>query len=288
MQDNNDKRPLLFHAGAVALLVLLIFTLYHAVRPGLKRFAADFFYPYLRLSRQTVNTLSNHALLSFSKLELAARLDQLQKLHEAKTLQAAAAAELLRENQELRRYAGLKAPANWSYITAEVMLRDPLLWQEHFAISKGSEDGLETGDAVIDVSESGIPVLVGVLSSCGKHNSEVMTVYNPDFCFSAGIGPERIIGFINAGGRQGSNGYIPVGYLNSADIPQIGSAVFTTGFEKRIPAGIKIGELSKVEESHPLFSSTNRISGLIRPAFNPNRLRFVIIARRSVSGETEI
>ncbi|MBR1952321.1 MAG: rod shape-determining protein MreC [Lentisphaeria bacterium] len=285
MQENNDKRPLLFHFGAVFLLVLLLFTVYHAVRPGLKRFASDFFYPYLRLSRQTVNTLSNHALLSFSKLELAARLEQLQKLHEATTLQAAAAAELLRENQELRRYAGLKAPVNWKYITAEVMLRDPLLWQEHFSISKGSDDGLEAGDAVIDVSESGIPVLVGVLGSCGKHNSEVMTVYNPDFCFSAGIGPERIIGFVNAGGRQGNRDNIPVGYLNSADIPQVGSAVFTTGFEKRIPAGIKIGELSKVEESHPLFSSTNRISGLIRPSFNPNRLRFVIIARRSGSRE---
>lgn len=285
MQENNDKRPLLFHFGAVFLLVLLLFTVYHAVRPGLKRFASDFFYPYLRLSRQTVNTLSNHALLSFSKLELAARLEQLQKLHEATTLQAAAAAELLRENQELRRYAGLKVPENWKYITAEVMLRDPLLWQEHFSISKGSDDGLEAGDAVIDVSESGIPVLVGVLGSCGKHNSEVMTVYNPDFCFSAGIGPERIIGFVNAGGRQGNRDNIPVGYLNSADIPQVGSAVFTTGFEKRIPAGIKIGELSKVEESHPLFSSTNRISGLIRPSFNPNRLRFVIIARRSGSRE---
>ena len=206
MQDNNDKRSLLFHFGAVVLLVLLIFTVYHAIRPGLRRFAADFFYPYLRLSRQTVNTLSNHALLSFSKLELAARLEQLQKLHDAKTLQAAAAAELLRENQELRRYAGLKAPASWSYTTAEVMLRDPLLWQEHFSISKGSEDGLEAGDAVIDVSESGIPVLIGVLSSCGKHNSEVMTVYNPDFCFSAGIGPERIIGRRYAAGCSGGAG----------------------------------------------------------------------------------
>ena len=84
MQDNNDKRHVLFHVAAVVLFVLLLFTVYHAVRPGLKRFAADFFYPYLRLSRQTVNTLSNHALLSFSKLELAARLEQLQKLHEAR------------------------------------------------------------------------------------------------------------------------------------------------------------------------------------------------------------
>ena len=50
--------------------------------------------------------------------------------------------------------------------------------------------------------------------------------------------------------------------------------------EQRIPGGIKIGELDRLEEVNPLFYSAGRSSGLIRPAFNPNRLRFVIIARR--------
>ena len=281
MQDNTEKRTIFFHLAAILLFILLIITVYHAIRPGLGRLTADFFYPYLRVSRLAVNTLSNQSLLTFSKLELASKLDQQQELNKALTLQAATAAELLRENQELRRYMGLKVPENWNYIVAEIMLRDPLLWLEHFSISRGSDDGVESGDAVLDVSAHGLLILVGVIGNCGKHNSQVITVYNPEFCFSAGIGPNRIIGFVNAGGRQGTQGQIPVGYLNSADVPQVGSAVFTTGFEKRIPSGVKIGVLSKVEESHPLFSSGNRISGLIRPSFNPNRLRFVIIARRS-------
>ena len=281
MQDNTEKRTIFFHLAAILLFILLIITVYHAIRPGLGRLTADFFYPYLRVSRLAVNTLSNQSLLTFSKLELASKLEQQQELNKALTLQAATAAELLRENQELRRYMGLKVPENWNYIVAEIMLRDPLLWLEHFSISRGSDDGVESGDAVLDVSEHGLLILVGVIGNCGKHNSQVITVYNPEFCFSAGIGPNRIIGFVNAGGRQGTQGQIPVGYLNSADVPQVCSAVFTTGFEKRIPSGVKIGVLSKVEESHPLFSSGTRISGLIRPSFNPNRLRFVIIARRS-------
>jgi rod shape-determining protein MreC len=275
-----ERKTILLHAAGILLIIFLAVTLYHALRPGLGRLVADFFYPYLRVSRLAVNALSNQSLLSFSKLELAAKLEQQQKLNTTLSLQAAAAAELLRENQELRRYLGIQAPAHWEYIVAEVMLRDPLLWLEHFTISRGSNDGVESGDAILDVSEDGIPLLVGVVGNCGKHNSDVMTVYNPDFCFSAGIGPARLTGFVNAGGRQSSNGRIPVGYLSSADAPSVGSAVFTTGFEKHIPAGIKIGILSSIEESNPLFSSTNRISGLIRPAFNPNRLRFVIIAKR--------
>ena len=276
-----EKKNLWLQLAAILLFLLLSAAVYHALRPGLGRLTADFFYPYLRVSRLAVKAVSDRTLLSFNRLELAAKLEQQQKINAALAFQAAAAAELLRENQELRRYLGIKVPENWNYIVSEVMLRDPLLWLEHFTIDRGSADGVEPGDAVLDVSEAGIPILIGIIGSCGKHNSEVMTVYNPDFCFSAGIGPTRITGFINAGSRQGSDGRIPVGYLPSTEALSIGSAVFTTGFEKRIPGGVKIGELEQIEESNPLFSSTNRISGLIRPAFNPNRLRFVIIARRS-------
>ena len=278
--ENSKRKSTLLHLAALFILVLLVIAVYHAVRPGAGRLTADFFYPYLRVSRMAVNTVSDQTLLSFSRTELAAKLEQQQKVNTLLAFQAAAAAELLRENQALRRYLGIKAPEKWNYLAAEVMLRDPLLWLEHFTIDRGRSDGVKEGDAVLDISEDGIPILVGVIGSCGKHNSEVMTVYNPDFCFSAGIGPERLIGFINAGGRQGSDGRIPVGYLASAETPVIGSAVFTTGFEQHIPGGIKIGELEKVEELNPLFSSAGRASGLIRPSFNPNRLRFVIIARR--------
>ncbi|MBQ7208226.1 MAG: rod shape-determining protein MreC [Lentisphaeria bacterium] len=278
--EKNEKNAVFLYAAALLIFLLMVMAVYHAVRPGVGRLTADFFYPYLRVSRLAVNAISDRTLLSFSRAELAAKLEQQQKINTSLALQAAAAAELFRENQVLRRYLGIKAPKKWSYITAEVMLRDPLLWLEHFTIDRGRMDGVEQGDAVLDISEDGLPILIGVVGSCGRHNSEVMTVYNPDFCFSAGIGPERMTGFINAGGRQGSDGRIPVGYLASAGTPAAGSAVFTTGFEQRIPGGIKIGELDRLEEVNPLFYSAGRSSGLIRPAFNPNRLRFVIIARR--------
>ncbi|MBR7103566.1 MAG: rod shape-determining protein MreC [Lentisphaeria bacterium] len=276
-----DKKNIFIQVAALLLLLLLATAVYHAIRPGIGRLTADFFYPYLRVSRMAVHTVSDRTLLSFSRAELAAKLEQLQKQNTALAIQAAASAELLRENQTLRSYLGLNTPEKWHYIAAEVMLRDPLLWLEHFTINRGSVDGLEPGDAVLDVAEEGIPVLAGIIGSCGKHHAEVLTVFNPDFSFSASIGPRRVIGFVNAGtARNAGDGRVPVGYITSAEMPAAGSAVITTGFEKRIPGGIKIGELDQLEESHPLFSGSARNSGLIRPAFNPNRLRFVLIARQ--------
>ena len=276
----SEPKNLLLQIMALVIILLLATAVYHALRPGIGRLTADFFYPYLKVSRVAVNSISDRTLLSFSRAELAAKLEQQQKLNETLAFQAAAAEELLRENHNLRRYLGMKVPEQWDYLVAEIMLRDPLLWLEHFTIDRGTADGVEQGDAVIDVSENGTPLLVGVIGNCGKHNAEVMTVFNPDFCFSAGIGSERITGFINTGGRSSREGRIPVGYLSATQSPAVGSAVFTTGFEKRIPSGLKIGELEQLEESNPLFSGSNRNSGLIRPSFNPNRLRFVIVARR--------
>ena len=50
MQDNTEKRTIFFHLAAILLFILLIITVYHAIRPGLGRLTADFFYPYLRSS----------------------------------------------------------------------------------------------------------------------------------------------------------------------------------------------------------------------------------------------
>ena len=60
-------------------------------------------------------------------------------------VQAAASGELFRENTSLRRLLDLPIPAGWSYSAAEIILRDPLLWNERFSINRGSRDGHHGG-----------------------------------------------------------------------------------------------------------------------------------------------
>lgn len=286
-RSENERKNHAVLAAVIVFLLLLAVSLYHTLRPGFGRLAADFFYPYLRVSKIAVNYLSDRTLLTFNRLELAAKLEQQQKVNEKLAVQAAMARDLMRENLELRRYLKLQPMPQWDYLFAEVVIRDPLLWMEHFSINLGTLDDIAPGNAVLDVSDDGIPVLVGVIASAGKHHSEVMTVFNPEFCFSVRIMPENTIGFIHAGGRKGANGMIPLGYLPPGGEPVAGSAVFTTGFERNIPGGIKVGLLEDIERQNPLFSASGA-SGLIRPAFNPNSLRVVIVAKSAKKAAAEL
>ena len=258
-----------------ALLIPITVIVYQTLLPALRQAAGDFFYPYLKVSRTAVKTVSDYTLLLRSKTELAAALEEMSKLNGALALQAAAALELSKENAELRRLSGLPPSENWQYLNAQVLLHDPLMWQEHFTINRGKSDGIGVGDAVIDINSGGVPVLVGVVHSTGKHTSTVHTPFNAALKLSGRIGRDTI-GFINAGDRQRTRELVPIEYLPSDAKCVPGESVFTTGFEQKIPGGLKIGELQRIDEN-PNFHIGSGRSGMVKPAFSPHHLRFLTI-----------
>ena len=283
--ENQEKR--IFRKILPILIALILLPVvaagYRALYTVIGRAAGDFFYPYLQAARIPVRYLSDKTLLFSSRTELAARVEHLSKVNAQLSAQAASAVELMRENGRLRAQLKLKVPANWLYINAQVLLRDPLRWQEHLTIDKGSSDGVVNGCAVIICDHSGTPVLAGVISSVGRHTSIVNTVYNPLLRLSARIGGKSV-GFINGSGRHGTEGTVPIDYLpgNTSCMP--GEAVVTTGFEHRIPGGIKIGEFSAVSQSDPVIFDTPSRSGTVRVSFDPNMLRFVTVTIPSSVG----
>ena len=96
----SEPKNLLLQIMALMIILLLATAVYHALRPGIGRLTADFFYPYLKVSRVAVNTISDRTLLSFSRAELAAKLEQQQKLNETLAFQAAAAEELAADDEK--------------------------------------------------------------------------------------------------------------------------------------------------------------------------------------------
>ena len=249
---------------------------YQAVAPAVRRAASDFFYPYIKVAKIPVSVLTDKTLLFFTKTELAARVEHLVRINNQLATQAVSAAELMRENDRLRRLAGLKARPHWRYVNAQVLLRDPLRWQEHIVIDRGEKDGIRNGCAVVVADLSSVPVLAGVISSVGKNTSIVNTVYNPLLKLSGKVG-NKSVGFINATNRRGTGRLVPVDYLPGNSECQPGEAVVTTGFEHRIPGGIKIGELASVSERRPVVYDGPFRSGFVKVSFDPNSLRFVTI-----------
>ncbi len=271
--------------GAVLLGFLLLLLGYHVIRYSFGRVAGDFFYPYLELTRQGEAELSDLTLLAFSQQELAAKVEALQEKNRALALQAAAASELLQENQDLRKLAGFRPSAGWSYVSAEILLRDPLLWRERFSVNRGSSDGVVPGAAVLSLSPEGRPRLVGIVDETGRHSCRIITIFDPSMMVSIRFPENGAVGVLNFGERRAARGGVPVGMLPVHLHYAPGAAVVTTGFEQNIPAGILVGELSSADSAESTFSNRIQVSGFVTPAADFGSLRFLVIARRNgVSG----
>lgn len=267
---------------ALAALFLLLLAAYRTLRGNVGRIVGDFCYPYWNLSRYTADSVSDSSLLAYDRAELVAKLEQLQRENRRLALQAAAAADLLQSNDELRRLAGMKGSSRWSFHPAEIILRDPLFWRESFTLNCGYENGIESGAAVIDTTPDGRPVLVGIVERVARNTSTVITICHPDLRMSCRLGRSGAIGVLNSGAaRRLGGGRIPIGFLPTHLNYQPGEAVSTTGFEEHIPAGVLIGELTAVEEPESIFSEALSINGSLLPAADFGRMRFLSVARRS-------
>ena len=274
---------------AVGLLVLALLVLgsgYRMLRRGFGRLCDDFLYPYLRLARIGSSQLSDRSLLAYSRSELAEKLEELQRRNRDLALQAAAAGKLLEENAKLRKTAHFSPPPEWSALTAEVIMRDPMMWRDRFTVDRGSKHGVVPGAAVIDIGADGRPLFIGVIEHVGRHSSSVQTLHNGELRIAAQLGSSQTVGFVNAGGapsakaerEKRSDGMCPIGYL-PRDVRYLpGEAVVTTGFERGIPAGLVIGELVSVENMATRFSGRLYLSGWLRPAAEFDGVRFVVIA----------
>ena len=264
-----------FYAGAVILLLLVLLTAgFRVFRITLMRCADGFFYPYLSVASPS-EKLSDSALLLCDKTALAVRVEQLSVRNRDLTLQSSAAADLLEENRMLRRMLNLPMVQEKKLVTGEIILRDPLRFKESFTVNKGSRDGISPGDAVIDITPDGRMLLVGRVSACGARSSKVVTISEQSVRISGRVGSNSAIGFTNTGNAHAGNNKIRFGWLPLRDDYVSGGVVTTTGFEKGIPANIKIGELVLTGNSGFNFSNSQDLSAALIPAVDFSKLRFV-------------
>ena len=265
-------------AGLLVLALLVLSAGYRMLRVGYGRICNDFLYPYLRLERAASTKLSDQSLLAYSRTELAEKLDALQQQNRMLSLGAASAEELRKENAQLRKIANFSPPPEWTALKAEVILRDPLMWRERFTVDRGSADGVVPGAAVVDVGADGRPALLGVIERVGRHTSTVQTLCSGALRIAAQMGSSQAVGFVNIGSVSRGDGTLPIGYLPRGVRYRHGEQAFTTGFERGVPGGIVIGELSAVEAPATRFSGRAYLSGSLKAAADFDSVRFVGIA----------
>ncbi len=280
-----SPRTILWSALTVLILLLVVTAGFRVLKQALMRGADSFFYPYLKAAAGT-DEVADKSLLLRSSAELAAKVEQLSLSNRELALQSKSAGILLEENRILRRMLQISERKEQKFITAEIILRDPLRFRESFTVSKGSRHGIAPGAAVVEVSADGRLLLVGVVSECGARTAKVITLADESLHISGQVGANGAIGFTHTGSVQTSAGRIRFGMLPVRDDYISGGAVVTTGFEKSIPAGIKIGELHFTGVPLPGFASQDYSCELI-PAVHPESLRFVSVLKNAAPGENE-
>ena len=277
------SRIVLFAAIPVVLAALVLAGFFTFRRP-LARFSMDFYYPFYQATKHVELAAARQALAMQSRQNLAASVEQLQRQNAMLTAQVKQLLELEADNERLRQVLRMPRWSGFREIYAEVILRDPATWSEQFVISKGLDDGIETGDLVLTfrfAPRGGTPscVLAGRIIETTARTSVVATVVNPACRLSVTLAESNASGTLTGNGANSMTAL--VSRLPLKDKYAIGDAVLTSGFSERTPQGICVGYLTDapvgVNRAAVIHVGGLYAEAWMTPAVDLDNIRFVVV-----------
>jgi len=279
----NVSRIVLFAAIPV-ILAALVLTGFFTFRRTLARFSMDFYYPFYQAAKNVELSAAREALAAQPRRKLASAVEMLQRQNALLAAQNQRLRELENDNERLRQELRMPRWSGYREVYAEVILRDPSTWSEQFVISKGLDDGIETGDLVLTFlygPRGGTPecVIAGRIVEASLHTSVVATVVNPSCRLSVSLAESGASGTLTGNGSSSMTALISRLPLKSKY--GIGEMVLTSGFSERTPRGLCIGYLTDA----PVGGSRAAVvhdGGLYAeawmcPAVSLDTIRFVIV-----------
>jgi len=264
--------------GALLIVMLAAMLTYALWSPAAGSVISGFFRPYIEVANVGTAALSDKTLLLHDRITLAREIEQLRRRNTILEIQGGVAAALFEENRRLRRLIALAPLPRRKYVYTEILLRDPYSWRGIFSVNRGSDAGITPGDPVIECRIPGMKNLVGIIGKVERKRSEVIPLGNPKIQISARIGGEGgAVGFLNSGERTADAERVPIALLPQNCELQAGQAVITTGLERAIPPGLKIGEMESLDGNGGFFSGETQKSGFVKLTTNYNTLRSLIV-----------
>lgn len=261
--------------GAVLILT------WQSLHRFLARTALDYFYPWFRIASSAEDFTAQQALaLSRTRFELAKEVRTLQRENARLAADAALQYSLRTENDRLRSLLHLRIPAGVTPVYAEVILRDPLTWNEVFTIDRGSNDGIREGDAVLSVQlpPSGrnlITVLAGRILSVSRHTAVVATLLHRECTVGVLLSESGEYGIL-----QGTGAGNPpiVSSLPVAGRYAPGEILLTGGYSTQTPAGLYVGTLQpRKDGSLSQVRDHLYAEAEVRPAADFDKIHFVAV-----------
>jgi len=207
-----------------------------------------------------------------SRHELMERIAVLEGRQRKNEAELALLMELRRDNEELRALLGASKGIVPAFQAAELMNIDLNPWSHRVLINRGSRDGLETGQPVMDAHG-----VMGQVDEVGLHTAQVILISDPDHAL-----PVRVQ---RTGLRTVAYGSGRINRLRLTDLPmnvdlQPGDLLVTSGLGGAFPAGLPVAEVESV--SRPVGEAF--ASALVRPVARLDRARHLLVVE---SAETE-
>ena len=268
--------------GAVLLAaVLFLFGVYSMVRLTALRVSADYYFPFLKLAQKTENWVAEKSLLAQDKLTLVRALQNLMTENSVLSAERSVVSDLKRENSELRAMLQLGKKEGFRPVFAEVIARDPRVWQEQFTIDKGSRAGIELGNLVVVQVfsvKSAIPVsaVIGKVKSVTNHTAQVSTVLSQDFRIYVSL-PETKSSGVLEGARHFSEPYATLRFLPAGKAPVPGQLVCTNSFSGNSPPGFPVGRIASAGIAPDPGRNRLYQEAAVEPFESPAEVRFVAV-----------
>ena len=264
-----------------ALLIVIMAASFQTLRRAWFRVTNNFFYPYINVPAQIKYVAADSSARLYSKEELTAKISKLETENRVFASKVARLGELTVENEKLRALVKLPKRSAYTYIMAEIIIRDPLRWKEGFTVSRGSDDGIIDGTPVLCFNPE-YPeqvILAGVVKDVARHSAQVITVLNPRFRISAYLAGAKTHGVINGDASQPLRpDEINISFLSTRKKFTPSEKCFSSGFEHQIPGGFLIGSLIGMDSKNQIFSNKLYLSAKILPAAQLDDLHFVVLA----------
>ena len=228
--------------GAIVLVSVVLLSLPTRATSRLKLAVSSWFLPLIGLAgaaQQLPADLANNAL---PRRELLKQLDTLRRENQQLKIQQTQAAEVLRENDQLRNQIGWQIgwqkQSPWKLKLANVIMRDPANWWRTVQIDVGARDGIQTNMPVLTAEG-----LIGKIFSVSYLNSQVVLIGDRNCRVSAIVeNSTHDVGVLSASGPLDPS-LVQLSYLASGVNLKSGQNVLTSGLGGVFPKGIPIGKI---------------------------------------------
>ena len=184
-------------------------------------------------------------------------------------------AEVEQTNRRLSDLLGFRGTLRGNAVTAQVTGKDPLPWFHSFVISRGVEDGVRKGMAVL--SPYGV---VGQVQAASAHAARVLLITDHNSGIDAVVQRSRARGIVEGAVTEGC----VMKYLKQGEDVQVGDRVVTSGLDGIFPKGVVIGHVTNLSRrSRGLLQAAD-----IEPAVPFDRIEEVLVVDAVATVDEEL